>query len=564
MKAIRYINTFAIVLALWISTTALHSQSNATKTSYFLNNSIFRSELNPALQPDRGYLNIMGIGNTMVNFNLGKLSVDKLVFLNEAGNPDFAFNDAAKRKELIDGLDPLNKIQADVNLQPFGLGFYTGKIFWRFNLGLKDRLLMQMPRSFFEAFVKCSTQDIYSMNEMKYSNINYLDADFGVSFPITEYVTFGTTFKYIKGIQYLDLAYDKLDLSMNQSTWAIDMKGTMRSSMSGYQGPVNGKFDFDMYGKGIKDGLISPAGTGYGLDLGIVIKPIKNISVSLAVVDLGTINWSKESNTLSDITYNQVLLDPKKNINDQMKDLPDPTLVNVSPEAFSTKLPTSYNAGIEFSLWDDKMSFGMLSTNQTGDYKSSELTFSANMKPIRAFNTAFSYTNCSNGVGAYGVAINWVPSWFFNFFFATDYIYSSYTTDYLPIKGSQVNYQVGVTFPLSARKLEKKAPKITLNNAPIENLKTIENGNGLLNDTIVSKPILLAVPAKNDTIVFKPQVDSIATDSMGVTRIDSTTMKVRESVNKKESSMPTEDSPKNQGQTPATIDNSNKQIIKPE
>lgn len=566
MKTNRNTILFAFVYALWLITTPIVSQSNATKTSYFLNNSIFGSELNPALQPDRGYLNIMGIGNSMVNINTGKLSIDKLVFINEAGIPDFSFNDATKRRDLINSLDPINNIQTDINLQPFGLGFYTGKIFWRLNVGLKNRLLMQMPRSFFEAFLNGSSNEIYSMKEMKYSNINYLDADFGVSFPITKYVTFGTTFKYIKGIQFLDLSYSKLDLSMTQSKWAIDMTGQMRSSMSGYQGPVNGKFDFDMYGKGIKDGLTSPAGSGYGLDFGIVVKPIKNVAVSLAVIDLGSIEWAEKSNTFSDITYNQVLLDPTKNINDQMKDLPDPDFINVTPSSFTTKLPTSYNAGIEFSMWKEKMSFGVLSTNQTGEYKSSEVTFSANLKPMRAFNTAFSYTKCSNGVGAYGAAINWVPSWFLNFFIATDYIYDSYTTDYLPIKGSQMNYQVGVTFPLSARKIDKKkAPQPPVAPQPIPQIENPKQTD-IFNDTIVSTPVTpgLINPAKNDTIIFKPEVDSIVVDTAQVIRIDSSTVKVIESVNKLKPIESRGSEPKS-GDTPQQAEeNPNKQMIKPE
>ncbi|MDD2798931.1 MAG: DUF5723 family protein [Bacteroidales bacterium] len=559
MKSRYKLTHFAISATLWIIGVAAIAQSTATKTSYFLNNSYYRGELNPALQPERGYLNIFGIGNSTFNLDAGNITLDRIVYFKPDGTMDFTVNDPTERKRFLDALEPTNRLQADVSIQPFGMGFYTGKVFWTLNVGVKERMLMQAPKEFFEMILNGPAQGVTSMKNAKISNISYLDADLGISFPITKYVTVGGKYKYIKGLQYLDVAFDQFDLTMNQNEWKLDMQGKLRSSMTGYQGQVGGRFDASLYGDGIKSGIKNPAGSGYGIDLGIVVKPIEALSLSFAVIDLGSINWSKDANTFSDITYSQVLLDNKLNVNDQMNNLPEPEMTNVSAEDFSTDLPTAYNAGIEYSFFKDRISFGLLSTHQSGDYKSSDMTYSANLKPMKSFNTAVSYTSSSRGFSSYGAAVSWTPSWFLGFFVATDYMVSKVTPEYIPINSGQANIQFGVNIALAAKRKDKK--KISVNSAPMP-IETIPTE--LKQDTIRTNPTQLDDKViKSDTVVFVPQVDSIsqiATDSIGsVTRIDDSTIKVIESAvttpNSESNDTPAKAIPEN---------NSNEGILKPE
>ena len=92
------------------------------RTSYFMEGTHYRQQLNPALAPGRGYLNLPVIGtfNASVNSStLGYQDVMDIIDNTEGG--DFFKSDA-----FINKLDNLNNLNVNLSTDILSAGWYKG------------------------------------------------------------------------------------------------------------------------------------------------------------------------------------------------------------------------------------------------------------------------------------------------------------------------------------------------------------------------------------------------------------------------------------------------------
>lgn len=451
-------------------------QITGSRTSYFMDNAPFSNELNPALQPYRGYINL-GLGNSIVNLSTGTISLDKLVYIRPDGNIDFTINNPDERHKLSGLIKSDNKMHQNIAIQPLGFGFFTNKFFWTFNLGIKEQVSEIVPAPIIElvAFGNNPQNGVYNL---KSSNINskaYYEAAFGSSYQVNEKLNIGAKLKYIMGITYFDASFNQFDITMDNTTSRIVLDGQIKTSSSSFQGVPGENFDINLLSNGIENSWKKPAGNGYGIDLGFTYKPINELTLSGAIIDLGTILWKNNYNTISKMNYDYTLLNGDNPLIEALPDLPEMEILNVESESFTSSLPTTINAGAQYSFLQDHYSVGLLSTTRLGRYKSTDLTLSINAKPLKLFNASISCTGSNLKSYAVGAAMSWTPYWFLNMFLATDYIFNKVTPQYLPIYADHLNVQIGFTIPLSTRKTavlkEKKAAKVKALEEPKEPVK---------------------------------------------------------------------------------------------
>ena len=69
-----------IIVLLVTATLVAINASAQLRTSYFMEGSYFRNELNPALAPTRGYIAIPALSGVGVNLNSNILSVDNFLY----------------------------------------------------------------------------------------------------------------------------------------------------------------------------------------------------------------------------------------------------------------------------------------------------------------------------------------------------------------------------------------------------------------------------------------------------------------------------------------------------
>ena len=182
------------------------------RTSYFMEGTHYRQQLNPALAPGRGYLNLPVIGtfNASVNSStLGYQDVMDIIDNTEGG--DFFKSDA-----FINKLDNLNNLNVNLSTDILSAGWYKGKNFWSFNIGLRNDIGASIPKGMFE-FLREMDGLSADDNLERLSNINqkvghqsleinsYAEVGVGLARNITERLTVGARVKALLGVGNLKL-----------------------------------------------------------------------------------------------------------------------------------------------------------------------------------------------------------------------------------------------------------------------------------------------------------------------------------------------------------------------
>jgi hypothetical protein len=122
--------------------------------------------------------------------------------------------------------------------------------------------------------------------------------------------------------------------------------------MVGYSAFSDGfgvKYDFDSLEHESKFGLfMPPAGNGFGFDFGFSLMLEDNWNVSLALTDIGSINWTKNAAKFN--AEGEIFIDDLTD-EDQLDSLKDKFTGDAEKIAsFSTGLPTAFRFGLGYIL----------------------------------------------------------------------------------------------------------------------------------------------------------------------------------------------------------------------
>ena len=136
-----------LLLAALLLATGLAAQN---PTLYFMEGSTYRSQLNPAFAPQRGYVNLPGIGGMEVGIN-GNVALDNILYPRN-GRLVTLLDSSVPADVALSGLSAQNRIGAETRINLFGIGMFTAnhKNFWSFDLALRTSEETTLPRSLFE------------------------------------------------------------------------------------------------------------------------------------------------------------------------------------------------------------------------------------------------------------------------------------------------------------------------------------------------------------------------------------------------------------------------------
>ena len=112
---------------------ALPANAQFLRTSYFMEGTHYRQQLNPALSPGRGYINLPVIGSfnaSVSSKSFGFQDIQDIVD-NSSGSDYFTSNDFMKR------LKDDNQLNINLSTDILSAGWYKGKNFWSFNVGVR-------------------------------------------------------------------------------------------------------------------------------------------------------------------------------------------------------------------------------------------------------------------------------------------------------------------------------------------------------------------------------------------------------------------------------------------
>lgn len=150
-----------------------------TPSAYFMEGSTFRSQLNPAFAPLRGYVNIPVLGGVQVNVS-GNLSVSD-IFYPVNGSLVTLFDKNVSAAEALGNLRSKNMLGTDARINIVGFGAFRKdhKTFWSFDLNMRVEAEANMPYSLFD-FLKNGRNEAV-INDIKASTQAYLEGPLSVT-----------------------------------------------------------------------------------------------------------------------------------------------------------------------------------------------------------------------------------------------------------------------------------------------------------------------------------------------------------------------------------------------
>lgn len=438
------------------------------RTSYFMQNSPLRTALNPAFRPERGYVSIPVLGGVNASYTTNGIAVDDLLFPKDGKLVTFMDNSVGT-ESFLNNLNDRNQINGDFGTQLLSGGWYAGKGFWTVDLSVKGMANAGVPKTMFEFMKRGNSAEgtTYDITDLSLYSEAYLEAGVGYSRPITEKLTVGAKVKMLFGVGSVQANIDHLHAVMNDTKWDITSTGSMSASMKGLVPKMEkdeqgrdyiSSFDFDSPGL---------SGFGMGVDLGATYQLTDQITLSAAVLDLGFVSWGKGSNTYGeangtfefggfDLALGDNTAEGSQSMGEQFDLLKGQfeELFHFAPknaQSRTTRLRSTINLGGEYRMLENKLGFGLLSSTRFYTPKAyTELTVSANYRPIDWFEATLSYSFIHSNFKTYGLALNFTPSWI-NFFIGSDYMFTKVTPQFIPISGNATNFYMGISVPLKLK-----------------------------------------------------------------------------------------------------------------
>lgn len=475
-SSLKFIGVFSIMMLCTLSANA-----QFLRTSYFMEGVHYRQQLNPALSPGRGYINIPVVGAFNVSASSKSFGYQDIMDIidNSDGSDYFTSNDFMKR------LKAENQLNINLNTDILSAGWYKGKNFWSLNVGLRVDMGASIPKSMFSFMREMNGVDFGSLDWSHFNHqigkesleINsYAEIGLGYTREINDRLAVGGKVKALLGIGNLKLDVKSIGVNTEfsgitpETDWSsltpeqianihgsanIDVEASLESSFKGLnlRNGDNGyvdDFDFEAGDMGI-------AGYGAAIDLGASYKVLDNLTVSAALLDLGFISWSKGSTSIAKANTEGLSFDSRNEGDiERFRDIVtsgevlnyDMLHMQVEENAAKSRktwLHSTMVFGAEYALLDNWLVVGALSTTRFTKPKTmSELTLSANIRPKNYFNVALSYSMLQSAGKSFGLAVKLGP-----LFVGTDYMF-------LGSKTKTVNAFLGISIPLGGKKANKQ------------------------------------------------------------------------------------------------------------
>ncbi|MBO5831428.1 MAG: hypothetical protein J6R01_07480 [Alistipes sp.] len=411
---------------LMVSVAALFITASASaqlRTSYFMEGTYFRTELNPVLVPTRGYLALPGVSGVGVNLSSDFLSVEKLYRETNSGWQSI-FSDKVTAQDAFANFADQTYLNANVSANILGIGWNTkgGNGFWSLGLNSRTTLFGDFEKGMFEGLKSGSKSGLNSTFDLT----SYVEAYLGSSFKLGKNVSFGFRVKALFGAA-------RIDGTITNATRA-GQAGTLTSNVNvaGMMVKPDGKGANILYDLNDPVQILSSA-TNMGIagDLGLEIRLLKNhIKLSAGITDLGFINWSSEhiKRGQMDVVFNmdQSSLEESYQFGSPSHPTFSDMKANQQSSGLAQKQTLNYsvNAGLELNFLRNHVALGVMSHTQfvANKPRYTELTASLNLRLTNWFSVTGSHTfENGNQPGVFGAAINFHPR-VLNIFVGADFI----------------------------------------------------------------------------------------------------------------------------------------------
>ncbi|HOJ17918.1 MAG: conjugal transfer protein TraF [Ignavibacteriales bacterium] len=336
-------------------------------------------------------------------------------------------------KERLNGLfEDGGKISFDLGLEIFSASYVSTPKVGAFGFSIKDYAgwYFQIPGAVSNLVLYGNTlgkvhdlsdADVKAMYIRSYS-LSYAREIVEWKQKVFDKIAAGISFKIYSGFAYAgtDQVNSSVELDNNLG---VNTKSKLLA-YSSFSPDLGVKYDFDSVETDPKPSpFMTPAGSGFGIDIGFTAVWKKNWTFSLAFTDIGSINWTgNNAKFATDVdyyieTFETESEEGKKSQLDSLKEMFD-TIATKTGE-FSTSLPTTLRMGAAYKFTKENsgvpgvlivaLDYNQGFNNLPGNSTTPRFSIGSEWKPmdwIPFIRTGFSFGG-ANGFGwAFGLGIN--------------------------------------------------------------------------------------------------------------------------------------------------------------
>jgi hypothetical protein len=429
---------------------AMPGNAQQSNVMYFMKGVPQINTINPAAQAGYGlYLGTPGFSPFSLDITNNPLRAHDLVFNNSDSIISFLHPKADKAKFLA-VLGNNNFIGTDINTSILSFGFRISSMFFSFGLSQKEYIRLGYPKDLFTLPIyglldKNNKPSNLDLSGMGLNAASYTEVSLGVSKEIGDMVTVGVRGKVLLGQANLYMKTSDIGINTTDSDWRFHSRLDVNASVPFLNIPKgsDGKYDLSSAGlqsdistNDILNAFLRKPNMGLAVDLGVIIKPMNWLTLSASVVDLGSIKWKNysyglkqdTSATFKGVDMSGIIRGDTTDIGSMLMDSVFSAFkkFDVQKNSYVTGLPTKIYVGATFNLWEDRISFGVLSMTEFYLSKVRQsISLSANLRPIRGFSTSFAYSLLDNKYNDFGFGLS-LKVGPFNSYFIFDYIPTSY------------------------------------------------------------------------------------------------------------------------------------------
>lgn len=467
-----------------VLTNVFTTSAQESSTLYFLDKNPTLHQLNPAYRPEgRFYIGMPGLSSMYFNVGNNCLTFED-VFQGktiDGKKQTVSFLSRYADNGIDNFLDAMNnnlRVYTDYNmtLLSFGLRFKE-KHYVTFGLSNRAEVQLSIPKAIPQVLLK-GNSDVDAKQSFDIEDFTaiaslYSEIALGYSQQYNEKLSLGAKYKLLLGHANVHTDFKDMSLTIDKDEWkltgdgSVDMAVPCLSLKRTADGTLDdAEFDEDASASD----FVSPSGIGAAFDLGATYKLLPELTLSASVLDLGFIRWNKNLHSLQkkrDFVFNGVVYEISdrdtvdygkeyEEIIDHMYTVDDKT------SAYNSWLTAKVLLGAEYGVWNNKMTFGLLSKTAILQRKMyEELMLSANFKPWRIFSAALSYSLLDGEWHNLGLAtnFNFGPV---NYYLAMDQIPLTYAKGdglMIPTKTRGVNFSMGMNYVFGYKPKKEKAPK---------------------------------------------------------------------------------------------------------
>lgn len=448
----------AAMAAMILLPTALRAQD--LSSGYFVEDYTYRYQMNPAFGNSQNFISMPALGNLNVGLH-GNLGISDVLY-NVDGKTTTFMNPKLSSDEVLKNINDVNRIGTFDKIGILSAGFKAFGGYNTVSINAVADVSVKVPGEMFNLLKNGVANKTYDLGDLRASGVAYGEIAFGHSRQVMKGLRVGATLKFMLGGGYMDAHMRNANLVLGENEWTVTTDADLRSSVKGltYKTKVNDRTGH-RYVNGIDVDGTGLNGFGMALDLGAVYEtPVKGLTVSLALLDLGFISWNNDmlattngekTFTTDKYTFNADD-DAPNSFSKEWDRLRDDfsaiyELDDMGDQGGRTSMPhATLNIGVQYALpMYNKLTFGLLNTTRlAGDFTTTDFRLSANIAPCRIFSGGVNL-----GVGTFGASFGWVANLHltgFNFFLGMDRVPGKLCKQGVPLS-SNAQVTMGINFP---------------------------------------------------------------------------------------------------------------------